>query len=104
MHVAINDRELPPKTLKSINLLNDGLSYTRGAAKTEVDRGVVEKILFSVQNGDIIDYHLRASNNELAKGKARINRISRCTYQNNKDDEVLMFAFELEPLIEKKES
>lgn len=96
MHVAINEHELPPKTLKSINVLHDGLSYTRGEAREVLDRKLIQKLLESVNNGDIVDFNLSGSNNERAKGKARINRIFVGCYQNG-NDERMMYAFELEP-------
>lgn len=95
--LAINDHELPPKTLKSINVLNDGLSYTCGEARDILDRELIQKLLESVNNGDMVDYDLFGSNNQRAKGKARINRISVGCYQSD-NDERMMYAFELEPI------
>jgi len=97
MHVAINDHELPPRTIKSINLLDDGLSFTRGESKTDSERLVIEKILGTLSNGDIVEYHMRASNDRLAIGKARINRITLCNMRYP-TREFSVYAFELEPL------
>lgn len=95
--MAINDHELPPKSLKSINMLGDGLSYTRGEAKIAVEREAIRTILSSLKNGDIVDYHLRASNNRFAKGKARINRMVLSEWPREKHYH-LVFAFELTPI------
>lgn len=97
MHVAIKEHELPTITLKSISLLSDGVSYTRGEAMTPNECDVVLDLLGSVTNGDIIDFHLRASNGKLAEGRARINRIFKGGIQPRNVRRVL-YAFELEPI------
>lgn len=88
---------MPPKSLKSINLLEDGLSFTRGESKVESERLAIQAIIGNLINGDIVEYHMIANNNKLAKGKARIDRITCCSNRYH-TYEVLVYAFALEPI------
>ena len=99
MHLAINGRELPPKSLQFINPHDGGIFYIRGKTKVLLEQDAAATVLKSVKDGDVVEYDLTASNDQRAKGKARINHL-RLGGWRSPGSEFLIYYFYLMPTIE----